>query len=119
MGGEMIVQTKVIGAKFAMLPCKNPFSMATTLLDEGMTPDQIGVAGKGWSCGNSFWYTICGIDQSRRHHIPPGNKQSRSIAIAAALNKPDIPEDQLLGGCGNGLVAATPVPKAAAPEAAA
>ena len=63
--GEMEVMHKLLGARFIAAPEKNAAGFATTLLGEGVAPEDA----TGWSRGNSFWYSVCGYDAERRVHI--------------------------------------------------
>ncbi|GLE01223.1 hypothetical protein PINS_up010053 [Pythium insidiosum] len=66
MNGEFAVQSRVIGAKFLLLPMQNPFSAASHLHDEGQRDTS-------WSRGNSFLYVIQGVEKSRRIALESGD----------------------------------------------
>jgi len=64
--GELRVMANLLGARFAVLPRENPFSFATTLLDEDATPGDH----SRWSRGNALWYSVQGFDANRRSFRP-------------------------------------------------
>ncbi|KAJ0410648.1 hypothetical protein ATCC90586_009129 [Pythium insidiosum] len=87
MNGEFAVQSRVVGAKFLLLPMQNPFSAASHLHEEGKRETS-------WSRGNSFLYVIQGADKERRITLESGNVAMLERRLDDAALNPHI-VDQL------------------------
>eukprot|EP00929_Paragymnodinium_shiwhaense_P046901 TRINITY_DN23845_c0_g1_i1.p1 TRINITY_DN23845_c0_g1~~TRINITY_DN23845_c0_g1_i1.p1 ORF type:complete len:646 (-),score=85.92 TRINITY_DN23845_c0_g1_i1:25-1962(-) len=64
--GESVVHSELIGSYFAMEPCRNPFSMATTYGGAPQTSADPEAGDMEWFRGNSFAYVTQGSDVSLR-----------------------------------------------------
>ena len=60
--GEVLVQTKIIGARFMMKPMRNGYHAASHMGGEGEHSEE-------WFCANSFLYVVRGDCEERRDPI--------------------------------------------------
>merc|ERR1712232_735731 len=55
-------------------------------MDENITPEMIQAGCTGWSCGNSYWYAVRGVDKLRQRIIRGHTHSEKCKEILAALN---------------------------------
>eukprot|EP00927_Polykrikos_kofoidii_P065526 TRINITY_DN61267_c0_g1_i1.p1 TRINITY_DN61267_c0_g1~~TRINITY_DN61267_c0_g1_i1.p1 ORF type:complete len:679 (+),score=110.30 TRINITY_DN61267_c0_g1_i1:33-2069(+) len=74
--GEALVHTELVGSRFVVPPCRNPFSMATVFTGS-CHAERIDGQGDDWFCGNSYFYVTQGCDMEKRVPIDGDDPRRR------------------------------------------
>lgn len=83
--GETLVMSKILGAKYILIPCENRFSYASTLVQnlpkDNTKQSAVEATADNYSRGNSFIYAVQSHDPRRRQKLNLKDKNEFLVGI--------------------------------------